>query len=132
MRAPGGLWEGRLKGVGVIQHPQSQQFQVRVEQDGPGVVLRLSGEMDIACAEAFDDALRASMANGSTDVLVDLSDLTFIDSSGLRMLIELWDRSRGNGLDVSILQGTGQVRRTLEIAGLDSLLPIVDRRSSRA
>jgi anti-anti-sigma factor len=124
--------EGRLKGVGVIHHPQSQQFEIRVEQDGPGIVLRLSGEMDIACAEAFDDAVRASTANGSTELLVDLSSLAFIDSSGLRMLIELWDRSRDNGLDVSILQGTGQVRRTLEIAGLDAVLPIADRGSSRA
>jgi anti-anti-sigma factor len=116
----------------VTYNPQAQQFQIRVEQNGPGVVLRLSGEMDIACHEAFHDAVRASMANGSTDLLVDLSGLTFIDSSGLRMLIELWDRSRDNGLDVSMLQGTGQVRRTLEIAGLDSVLPIADRGSSRA
>jgi anti-anti-sigma factor len=116
----------------MIHHPQPQQFSIRVEQDGPGVALRLEGEMDIACVDAFQDAVRTCMANGSTDLLVDLSELTFIDSSGLRMLIELWERSRGNGLDVSILQGTGQVRRTLEIAGLDGFLPIADRGSSRA
>jgi anti-anti-sigma regulatory factor len=47
------------------------------------------------------------------------------------MLIELWDRSRNNGLQISILHGTGQVRRTMEIAGLDNLLQIADRGSSR-
>ena len=96
------------------------------------MALRLSGEMDISCEDAFAATLRACMADGATDLLVDLSQLTFIDSSGLRMLIQLWDKSRDNGLGLSMLQGTSQARRTMEIAGLDRLLPILDRGSSRS
>ena len=114
------------------QHSQGQQFQILVERDGASVALRLTGEMDISCEEAFAATLRVCIADGAKDVLVDLSKLTFIDSSGLRMLIALWDRSCENGLDLSMLQGTGQVRRTMEIAGLDRLLPILDRGSSRS
>ena len=114
------------------QHAQAQPFQIVVERDGTVAVLRLTGEMDISCEDAFAATVRTCIHDGARDVLVDLSGLTFIDSSGLRMLIELWDRSRDDGVDLSMLQGTGQVRRTMEIAGLDRLLPILDRGSSRA
>jgi anti-anti-sigma factor len=114
------------------QHSSVQQFQILVERDEAAAMLRLTGEMDISCEDAFAATVRACIDAGATDVLVDLSQLTFIDSSGLRMLIQLWDKSRNNGLDLSMLQGTGQVRRTMEIAGLDHLLPILDRGSSRA
>lgn len=110
---------------------QPHQFEIRVEQDGPAARLHLTGELDVACEEPFADTVKQCLAGGTTDMLVDLSELRFIDSSGLRMLIELWDRSRNNGLEISILHGTGQVRRTMEIAGLDNLLPIADRGSSR-
>lgn len=109
-------------------HPE--EFQIRVEQDGPAARLHLTGEMDVACRGLFADAVQQCLAYGTTDLLLDLSDLTFIDSSGLRLLIELWERSRNNGLEISILQGNGQVRRTMQIAGLDNFLPIADRESS--
>jgi anti-anti-sigma factor len=75
--------------------------------------------------------VEACRADGASELLIDLSKLTFIDSSGLRMLIKVWDQSRGNGLELAIVQGTGQVRRTIEVAGLDDFMPILDRGSSR-
>ena len=114
-----------------MNYPHPQQFHIRVEHDGPAAQLHLTGEMDVACEEPFSDAVRMCLARGATELLVDVSELTFIDSSGLRLLIALWDRSRNNGLEVSIMPGTGQVRRTMEIAGVDTFLPIVDRGSSR-
>jgi anti-sigma B factor antagonist len=112
-------------------HPQAHYFQISTEQDGSAAVMRLAGEMDISCEEAFAAALQASLAGGTSELLIDLSNLKFIDSAGLRMLIALWDQSRNDGLDLSMLQGTGQVRRTIEVAGLDDFMPIVDRGSSR-
>ena len=114
------------------QHTYGRQFQIFVESDGAAAALRLSGEMDISSEDTFAATVGACIADGASEVLVDLSRLTFIDSSGLRMLIELWQKSRKNGLDLSMVQGTGQVRRTMEIAGLDRLLPILDRGSSRS
>jgi anti-anti-sigma factor len=125
----GGLRECQPRESRVNQsHPQ--EFQIRVEQDGPAARLHLTGEMDVACRGPFADAVQQCLGYGTTDMLLDLTELSFIDSSGLRMLIELWDKSRHNGLEISILQGTGQVRRTMEIAGLDNFLPIADRGSS--
>jgi anti-sigma B factor antagonist len=112
-------------------HPQAHYFHVSTEQRGSALVLRLTGEMDISCEDAFMATVEACRADGASELLIDLSKLTFIDSSGLRMLIKVWDQSRGNGLELSIVQGTGQVRRTIEVAGLDDFMPILDRGSSR-
>ena len=122
-----------LKEVPLLrQDTKAQQFQAVVERDGSAVTVRLTGEMDISCEDAFAATVRECVDDGAGELLVDLSRLAFIDSSGLRLLIQLWDKSRRNGLELSMLQGTGQVRRTMEIAGLDRLLPILDRGSSRS
>jgi anti-sigma B factor antagonist len=120
--------------VSPLLHPSRQQFQIRIEQEGTSssAVLHLTGEMDLTCEGVFTDAVHECLAHGSTDLLLDLSNLTFIDSSGLRLLIELWEQSRQDGLEVVIVQGNGQVRRILEFARADQFLPIVDRGSSRS
>jgi anti-anti-sigma factor len=103
-------------------------FEARVEAADDGAVLKLAGELDVACEEAFGRAVAEALAEGRDDLEVDLRELSFIDSSGLRFLIELWKRSEKEGFALSVVQGTGVVRRTFEIAGLDRLLPIVDPR----
>jgi anti-sigma B factor antagonist len=102
-----------------------------VEQEGAGAALRLAGEFDVSCEHAFMDAATSALEDDTRELLVDLRGLSFIDSSGLRMLIQLWMESRRGGFELSILQGNGQVRRTLEIAGLDRVLPIADTGSSQ-
>ena len=106
-------------------------FGVTVEREGASATLRLSGEFDVACEDEFADATTDALSNGTRELLVDLRDLTFIDSSGLRFLIALWMESRRKDFDLSLLQGTGHVRRVLDIAGLERVLPIADAGSSR-
>jgi anti-sigma B factor antagonist len=106
-------------------------FGVEVELDGSAAVMRLSGELDISCEDPFVAAVDDTLERGASELTVDLTDVSFIDSSGLRFLIELWARARKQQFELTLVQGSGMVRRTLEIAGLDRVLPIVDRGSSR-
>jgi len=78
----------------------------------------LHGELDVASADGLADSL-VELA-GST-VVVDLSDLTFMDSSGIGALVRARNRIRGDGLGELVLTRPGAiVRKTLEIVGLDS------------
>ena len=101
-------------------------FEARIDAADDGTLLTLVGELDVACEEAFERAVAEALAESPGDLQVDLSELSFIDSSGLRFLIELWKRSEKEGFAFSVVQGTGVVRRTFQIAGLDRLLPIAD------
>jgi anti-anti-sigma factor len=114
----------------VHRHP-GHPFAASVERDGAAATLRLSGEFDVACEDSFKQAVAEALSDGTHELLVDLRDLAFIDSSGLRFLIAVWMESRRDGFDLSVLQGTGHVRRVLDIAGLERVLPIADAGSSK-
>ena len=58
--------------------------------------------------------------------LLDLRGLTFIDSTGLRMLVQLDAVARHDGFDFAVLCGYGQVREVLRATGLDGMLPLFD------
>ena len=97
-----------------------------MERDGVAATMRLSGEFDVACESIFAAAAGEALTEDTRELLVDLRDVSFIDSSGLRFLIGLWMRSRREDFELSILQGSGHVRRILDVAGLERFLPIVD------
>ena len=94
---------------------------------GPGSVVRLSGELDIDSAPLLADALQAFARPGTT-IELDLTELTFIDSSGIRVLCHAADRLGPHGR-VVVSHATTAVRRTLELTGLDHFLDIGHDRS---
>jgi anti-sigma B factor antagonist len=75
---------------------------------------RLVGELDMATADDLSQLLRAAAANGEP-VVLDLSRVTFMDSSGLRALLEGAELSRGSG-SLVIVRPSAQVRRLLDIS----------------
>ncbi len=107
-----------------------QHFELESEQTDEGVIVRLAGEFDIACEAGFEAVLRP-FEDQQENIVVDLSALRFIDSSGLRLLIAAHDRSFRNDFQLAIVLGGGQVRQTVELTGLHHVLPIVEHGSRR-
>ncbi len=88
--------------------------------------LVLAGDFDLAVAEDLRTALRALGAAGSSTPQVDLSAVTFLDSSGLGVLLDFQrETAAGNGV-VVVLAPSAPCRRLLEITGVDSLFDIRD------
>jgi len=80
---------------------------------------RLRGELDMASAVTFEGAL-SPVVQGGTQLVLDLEDLTFIDSSGLRALVQLSDQMNGSAPLVLSNVPHG-VQRLLDIVGLNTL-----------
>jgi anti-sigma B factor antagonist len=99
---------------------------VRVKHDGEELLVRASGELDLSNVNVLEGELRRAIAGPPSEVILDLSAVTFIDSTGLRMLLLMAKHSRNNGDRLSMRRGSGSVERAIERAGLDSLLPLVD------
>jgi len=79
----------------------------------------LSGELDMASAETLRDALRPVVA-ADGHLVLDLEELTFIDSSGIRALVDLAERM--NGAAPLVLSNVpAGVRRLFDVIGLDTL-----------
>ena len=63
-------------------------------------------------------------------MVIDLSDVTFIDSTGLRSILRYWNDVRGRGFELAIVPGSAQVQRVLTATGVDKVLPTVEASAS--
>ena len=98
--------------------PIPEAFSVRTEQHGEAAVIVPTGELDLATAPALEDALRRAFGGDSARVVLDLRELEFIDSSGLRTLLSARRQSEDAGTQFSLVAGHRALERTLEIAGV--------------
>ena len=89
-----------------------------VERQGDACVVRLAGELDLYNAAQVRQALNEAASDSPTRVVVDLSEVDFIDSTALGVLIEA--RTRLDNRRAFLLAAPGlETRRALEISGLD-------------
>lgn len=101
------------------------ELDVRVDQDEQGVdVVRLIGELDISTVGEMEAVLQRVEERSSTLVL-DLADLEFLDSTGLRLIYEIDERARHSGRRVALIRGPESVHRVFRITKLESRLQFV-------
>jgi anti-anti-sigma factor len=106
-------------------------FRLETEQDGNELTVRVAGELDLATAGQLRAALSGAKAKSVTDVVLDLRELVFIDSSGLATILEL-DRDFGEmGIDFVVLRGPEQVDSVFRITGADQRVRVVDEPPTR-
>lgn len=86
--------------------------------------LLLAGELDLDTAPSLLGAVVEQLGAGAQEVVVDLTRVDFIDSSGLGMLVGCWRRAREVGARLVVANPKPDVRMALEITGLDQILPI--------
>jgi anti-sigma B factor antagonist len=98
---------------------------LRSTREGETHVVELLGELDIAGAPRLEAELLAVEATDAAAIVVDLSGLEFIDSTGIRMLLMASDRCSDAGR-MTILRGPKQVHRVFEITDLVNRLPFAD------
>jgi len=93
-------------------------LSVRIRPEPDRVVVALTGELDLATAERAEHWGRALYERGFTSLVFDLRGLSFIDSSGVRLLLELDRLAADEGLRFAIADCDGPVRRLLQLTGL--------------
>jgi anti-sigma B factor antagonist len=105
---------------------EERPFDVRAEHRDAGVVVVASGEIDLWSAPEVRAAMVAP-EGGDRDVVLDLREVTFMDSSGLGLIVEEQQRARKHGFRFAIAVGGGSdAHRILEMSGLTKVLEFVD------
>ena len=97
---------------------------MRDDADAPTVVVE--GEVDVATAPFLRDELYRLIENGANWVVVDLSGMDFIDSTGLGVFVGALKRAREGGGGVELRGLKPSARKVFEITGLDSAFTIAD------
>jgi anti-sigma B factor antagonist len=104
--------------------PDLTLFESRV---GHRVVLAAAGEIDIASAPDLRAALAAAVESGAAEVWLDLSDVEFMDSTGITAIIDA--RTELAGRRFALICPEGPVRRVLEIAGVERAIAVHQSRA---
>jgi anti-anti-sigma factor len=97
------------------------EFTVAVGEGPGGSVVTPRGELDMATQGGLRAALMEQAARGA--VTLDLSGLRFLDTSGLRLILETAEASRRDGFSFTVLPGIPAVQRLFEVAGVTELVP---------
>ena len=102
------------------------QFSIEVSDvDGAGV-LALAGELDLSSGSTLEQALERLLSGDARQVIVDLRQLEFMDSTGLSILIKAQQRAEQGGKRLALVKGPPQVQRLLTLTGVAERIPFAD------
>lgn len=99
--------------------------------EGEATIVHARGEIDVFTSASLGQHLRSAMIASPAQIVLDLSEVTFIDGAGLRVLERYHQECRDQGLSFGITQPAPHIRRLLELVGLDRVLPVIDRAPER-
>jgi anti-sigma B factor antagonist len=104
----------------------SKPLELRTEQDQGVPRLVLSGELDLASAGELDASLKQLESSEPPILVLDLRELEFMDSTGLRSVIAADARARDRGARLVVVRAPGEVDRVFSLTRMDQHLELVD------
>lgn len=108
----------------------SMTLTVGLETRDAGVVIELAGELDLATGPIVEEAIADAEATGPPLLVLDLSGLTFMDSTGLRIVLAADAAARREARLLAVVRGPDPVHRVFLMALLDRRLEIVNDREA--
>ena len=107
-----------------------EPFDARCTIEAGRCVLALTGELDLSKVPQFEAVASQALADDPVLLVLDLSALTFIDSSGLRSVLAVRDQAEGSAQGFGMIPGPANVQRLFEITGILDGLPWVSERGA--
>lgn len=98
--------------------------EIKSEHDGDAIVYRLRGSLDLSTSPSLRAALVEAANEGKHDIIVDLSHIEFLDSTGLGAIIGGHRRALENGGRVRLIVNEGPILRLFAITGLMAILSV--------
>lgn len=108
-------------------------FEIRHEELDEGIrAIVVRGELDMSTAPELEAEFEQAVAEPATSVVLDLTDCEFIDSTGIALIVNAWqklEKSKGDGRLV-LCCGNHQVRRLLKLTGVESSISMHEERAA--
>lgn len=101
----------------------SDELQVASSRAGDQVTLAIQGELDLLTAPVLATAVDEVIASGASKIVLDCTELAYLDSSGIAVLIQAWDGMKGRAtMPVVVTNISDEVRRVLDVCGVIDLV----------
>jgi anti-anti-sigma factor len=104
----------------------SGSVTIESAQTASGVIVKVAGRMDAESAPAFEDACKYWVDQGVYQLVVDMSELAYVSSMGLRSFITIGKMAQEKGGHLHLCRLTGLVKQVFEITRLTTIFPIHD------
>ncbi|MEU1817331.1 STAS domain-containing protein [Streptomyces roseifaciens] len=101
-------------------------FAMRERVACGAIIIELHGEMDILAEQELGPRMDALTERGRADIVIDLRRVTFLDASGLRLLLRARHRMLCRGGRLRVVRGVARVSRVMRVAGVEGAFTIVD------
>jgi anti-sigma B factor antagonist len=101
-------------------------FRVETHTTGRATTLTVLGELDLVSSPALQEELERAIGSDATVIVLDLGRLSFMDSTGLHVLVKAHQRAHEAGRRFVVTKGGEQVQRLLDLTGVTDLMEIVD------
>ncbi|MCW2967212.1 MAG: hypothetical protein JWM71_984 [Solirubrobacteraceae bacterium] len=103
-------------------------FELGVDSGDERVTFTPRGELDLATAPDMEEQVLSAVRDGGKSVVVDLRELTFMDSTGVRTIVAAHQVAEESGTDLRVVRPPREsaVSRVIEISGIDDALGLVD------
>ena len=102
-------------------------LEVLQDVSGGDTTVSLSGELDISTAAELEQVLgNLAVPDGPARIVIDLRDLRFMDSTGLRLVIRWHTAASEDGFEFAIVPGVEVVQRVFRLTGMDEHLPVAE------
>lgn len=105
---------------------KAEELQIQTETIDDGMILRPVGEIDLSCASMLRQRLGKIQDDQPSRLIIDLSRVPYMDSSGVATLVEAMQVARRGGTKLVLCGLQDKVRSIFEIARLDMVFAIVD------
>jgi anti-anti-sigma factor len=102
------------------------QFRVQVRSEDRATIVAVKGELDLASSPALEQELERVNRSDTEVVILDLSELEFMDSTGLSVVVRANQRAQDSGKRFGVLKGSPQVQRLLSLTGVDERITVAD------
>lgn len=109
-----------------VEWMAKRTFRVEDLQEGDTAVVCPVGELDLSTVARVDERLESLVAGGARRLILDLRRLSFMDSTGLRLVIGWDDRARSSGIAFELVQGEPEIQRLFEITRLIDRLTFIE------
>lgn len=108
-----------------------ERFSTAFRRIGETTHIQVHGELDCSTVPSLEGSMDTVLHDGHGPVVLDLSDLRFMDVSGLRLAVRLAGRTQLHGVDLSLMEGPAPVERVFELTGMRRYVPRTARRYER-
>lgn len=113
--------------MNATQHQEYRPFEVDVSSRPGDVRVAPAGEIDMATAGTLQEHIAAQLGGGCRRLVLDLHDVAFMDSTGVRLVLEFARAAQRDNWELAVVRMPPAVRRLFELSGVLDAVPLGDQ-----